>query len=401
MEIQVQSITLREGLTEKGVVAKMRDALPTSYDYIQKSESTITRFSSDELGPIKVLVAYDKIKQEKIGSTENTDGIEVLADSCIIALDYTTDLCTLVKVKDGLIRSVEYVLKETCKLTSFKRNTLIIVEDCIANNIEAVNPVYLPAITNDELKETIHQFTDTKNLNFKPILLLLLAIGLGSVATLQLFSGNETVQTVEVETVEPVEKKVRMDQWYGYKKELVNRAEYSELVTPLIAVALMNEKLPDGWYIEDIVANNTGVSAEIRNNGGRTLPLKHFRATSGYSQFIDIDGQVGRFYYPLQPRSWFRWTKYSDNFESVRDDFMDQMIFLGGKLSSRQPVYHQLHTYQDWFVEFESTSVAFLDIFSTALNNRPIFISEIKLKPVKSTNDVATHITMQARIIGR
>lgn len=401
MEIQVQSITLREGLTEKGVIAKMRDALPASYDYVLKSEATITRFSSDELGPIKALVAFDKIKQEKIGSTENSEGIEIDADSYIAVLDHTTDLCALVKVKDGLIRGVEYVLKETCKLTNTRRNTLIIVESCIANKIEAITPLYLPSITNDELKQTTHRFSERKQVNFKPVLAVLLVIGIGVAATSQLFDDDIPAETPQVEIVVPVEKKVRMDQWYEYKQELVNRAEYSELAPALIAVALMNDKLPEGWYIEDIIANNTGVSAEIRNNGGRTLTLKHFRATSGYGQFIDIDGQVGRFYYPVEPRSWFRWTNYSDNFENVRDDFMDQMILLGGKLSSREPVYKQLHTYQDWYVEFESTSVAFLDIFSTLLGNRPVFISEIKVKPVKSNTDVTAHITMQARIIGR
>ncbi|ENM5835019.1 hypothetical protein NTH44_003110 [Vibrio metoecus] len=396
MNIKVQSITLNETRTEKSVLAAMRKAMPSEFEYLVRNNSQLTRFSSDSAGPIKPMVAFDKLIQQNV---------EVNDSELILILSYSSDLCMLVTIRKGQVTAIEIILKDAIDLEIYSK-LKVIVEDGLQHLAENRSLTILDTITQYDLERSDHQFLKqrpvsqlSKKAYFGAALILI------SIVSIVFFSSSddelndleEKPKVIEVKTV----RTVKMDTYHSYKSFLDGKVQYPEISKALMVATLLRFKLPDGWEIEEIKADNKIVSANIININGRTSTLKYLRDNSGYAQFIDIDGQSANFSYPVVPNSWWDWTGKTDSFQNVRDDFMDQMILLGGTLRSIEPIYNNNHTTQEWEVNFEEVSIAYLDLLNSLLEKKPIFINKFEVRPMASQEAERINIKFTASIVGR
>ncbi|MFL7013593.1 hypothetical protein [Enterovibrio norvegicus] len=394
MEIEVQSITITETRTERRVSQLMKSAIPAKYDYSFVVGDTFLRYSSETPGPIKALVMLDEVLSSEIISESET--------TCHLLIDQGTDVCILVQVKDGLALNIENIIKEAITEDRIPKGLLI-----ISRSLQPLLPHRdhrdLPELQQSKIDNTPHKLVEKKQR--KRTKFGALVVGIGAILCGYVIYASTTKEPEikpEVEIKQVIEvKKIRLDRFYDYKANLQNRMTYGEIYKPLMVGALLSSKLPEGWVVDSTSLTELGIETKIYNTGGRTQLLKHYRDTSEYADFIDIEGQFAQFNYPITPTQWWSWTKRTDEFSKVRDDFMDQMILMGAKLRSQDATYSDEYTLQKWEVVFEEHSLAYLDIFNTLMNEKPIFIDSFVVKPLSQKHSTRALITFNATIIGR
>lgn len=394
MTIKSQAITLSEELPEKVVLSKMRGAVPASFEYVVKQNDHLVRFTSENSGPIRPLIALDKLNALDSGTPDIADGT--------LLLEQSKDLCFAVSVRGGAIRRVKSVLKDNLHQYEDDKR-LTVVEESLAQHIDETLTETLPQLTDKELKTSPHQFVEKKaTLSPKTIIVGLVGLVCFSLAT-YLWLVPQSEESTEKEKVVKKVKKARYDPFYNYKAALQHKATYDEVANALISASLMSQKLPRGWLIERVTFSNDEVNAKIINDNGRTRMLKHFRDTDPNGAYITVEGQHAEFSYPVEPVNWWQWTKQMDRFVSVRDDFMDAMSILGASIRSQRPDLgdNEKFTQQKWEIKFEAVSTAYLEMLKTFLNGKPIFIDSIMIRPSTGQEIGKINIQLIATVIGR
>lgn len=394
MTIKSQAITLSEELPEKVVLSKMRGAVPASFEYVVKQNDHLVRFTSENSGPIRPLIALDKLNALDSGTPDIADGT--------LLLEQSKDLCFAVSVRGGVIGRVKSVLKDNLhQYEDGKR--LTVVEESLAQHIDETLTETLPQLTDKELKASPHQFVEKKaSLSPKAVIVGLVGLVCLSLAT-YLWLAPHSEESVEKEKVVKKVKKARYDPFYNYKAALQGRATYDEVANALISASLMSQKLPRGWLIERVTFSNGEVSANIINDNGRTRMLKYFRDNDPNAKYISVEGQHAKFSYPVEPINWWQWTNQMDRFVSVRDDFMDAMSILGASIRSQKPDLgdKEKFTQQKWEIKFEAVSTAYLEVLKTFLNDKPIFIDSVMVRPSTGQEIGKINIELIATVIGR
>ncbi|WP_428775947.1 hypothetical protein [Vibrio sp.] len=393
MEIQVQSVQLGQR-TEKEVLTLMRAAVKARYEYVLTLHETLIRFSSQIEGIVKQQVVLEKILAEYQGELESSNWF--------ILLEHHSDTCEIISIKQGIIRSIDVVLHENLSKENLTGKA-VFAADTLVDLIADWEPQPIPAIDDAEFAHSKHRLTEKYDPKLKQKLQGAVLMSLVGVLGWMLYPESEpehvVVQEVKPKVVQ--ERKIRMDRYYDYKAALVNRIEYSEVYPAIMAATLMSAKLPQGWEIEKVTASNDAVQAEILNNGGRTKTLKQFREFDSYREFLNIEGQFGLFSFPVTPSQWFKWTAQTLDFTNVRDDFMDEMLILGGRVKSNQPEYHEMFTTQQLNASFESVSMVYLDLLNQSFSNKPIFIDSMVVKPLPIIAPQNVSIELTVTVVGR
>ncbi|EKO3611921.1 hypothetical protein M3914_003120 [Vibrio metschnikovii] len=395
MNIKVQSIVLKDK-SESQVLSLMRKSIPAEFEYILHGEGSITRFSSETTGAIKPLVALDKLKEiDENLIDEDRDHLLILEES--------ESLILCVTIRGSKITTVRPVLKEAYDLDAYSK-MVIYCEEGLESIADNKCKFSIPKLTDKDLNATPHQFKNKEKIKIPSIavggaFILLIAL------IYALYPKSQPDIMEEKEKIVPVKqvKTVAMDRFHEYKTMLEGEVMYEEMSNALIAATLLSTKLPTGWVIEEVIGNKNGVTAKIINRNGRVQPLKHLRGVSGYTEYIDIDGQHAEFSYPIEPQNWYAWTQNITSFEAVRDDFLDEMILMDGNIRSDMPVHQRNFTYQQVGVTFEHASLAYLDLLNTILSKKPIFITDLKITLRSHSTNASENgaISFNAFIIGR
>lgn len=394
MKLKIQSIKL-ENRREKDVLALMRKAISDSpYEYHIDQNGFMVRFTADQEGPILPLLHYEALQKESSEQLAEGD----------FALVYVVSesACQVIQVRNWVFRSSQIFLRESLSEQTLKKTRILFVDSELKANFPNLDPHDLPSLDENILENTDH-FFGVKNTGLKAINKKYVA--LASVMVLAtaglLWTGGDEVDSSKAKPVEvPQTKFVRVDNFHEYKKELVGAVNYSQLAQPLMAATLMANKLPKGWEIDTITATQVGVEAHFVNHGGRTKDLKYFQENSGYQEFFDVEGQLARFFVPVVEPQWFDWTKKIASFTTVRDDVMDMFITLGAKINSNAEEKHKYYTKQEMGMHLEEVPIAYLDIVQTFLNENPIFIESITVKPFTQAPRRVS-VDFKVSIIGR
>lgn len=390
MEIKVQSIAI-DNKSEKQVLLQMRKAINFQFEYILKHENVITRFSSEIKGAITPLVALDKIKAANL--------LPETYSNYHLILDLSETSVYVVKIKNGLIKNIRIHIKDSYT-TEHLKGERIVVDEALADTFP--NATVFPTLTKQDIEQSPHVFVD-KNVALSKLRKPLATALVGIICAFMVgnwFLTEEAPQKV-TETPKKVVKRLRIDPYYEYKSNIKNRYVYEEISDALIAATIMNQKLPTGWIIEEIIADKNGVSAPFVNDGGRTGVLKYFREQSSYKEHITIDGKTAQFKFKPNAEQWFSWTQKTEEFEPIRDDFMDHMLLLGAKLRSKQKQKQSNFQFQTWEVTFEQAPIAYLDMFNTLMGEAPIFIDQVRVRPNFVKSERRANINFEVTIIGR
>lgn len=391
MKLTVQQIAVNNETERKSKLAKMRLAIKNPYDFLIDTEESLVRFSSDEPGPIIPQIYLEKIKEkyeDEIGNSKFN-----------ILLPQSTTTLLLIECAHWQVYSLKVVLTDTVQKSIKPRVTIFAGENVDLNKFNGVVRE-LPKLTNNDINNSPYQFRDKFNKK------LVKSVKMGGATIVGLlvsyfvvFGGNDEIKEDEPKQKVVEVKKIRKDNYYDYKKSVVDRVVYTDVYPALITAVLMASKVPENWSIEEIHYEHKSVYSTIKHYNGETSQLKYFRDSLENGRFITVDGQNSVFQYPILDPSWFQWTNHKSNFVDTRDQYMDLMITLGGKMRSNAPVHHAQHSDQLITFHFEDVSIVYLEIFNYIFNNKPIFIEKISVKPKKSDKTKAT-IEITTTVLG-
>lgn len=408
IKVAIQSVRLN-GKKERDVIKKMRlsqGEMP--YEYIIEQNDYIVRFTSEQEGVLLPLLHFEAIEQQLI---EQNDKFYKEKKSFALVYLIGEETCQLIKVADGAVRSSKVYLRESFPLAAVKKDRLLFVDKELLDDFKVCEPKVFPEIDEHDLAETEHYLGEKehaslwsgKNLKIAGAAVLsLLLIG-------YLMLPNEAPKQVEIKAEEKpkIVRNIQVDEYYAYKRTLVGKATYEDLVKPMMAAALMAYKLPSGWTIEDINVTERGVEAPIHNYGGKTQAMKYFRENSGYSSFITVEGSYSNFLVQITPVAWFEWTKkISKSYEETRDEVMDLAITLGAKVEAPREKKTDYFTSQQMELTFDRMPISYLDTLRTYLDGKPVFIDSATITPLSPnyTGDGSTNLiktTINLTIIGQ
>lgn len=391
MKLTVQQIAVNNETDRKSKLAKMRLAVKNIYDFHIDGAESLVRFSSDTPGPILPQIYLEKIKEQfedEIGNSKFN-----------ILLSQSNSTLLLIECSNWEVYSLKVVLADTVHKALKPRLVTFLDDKSVLNKYKGVIRE-LPKLTSSEINQSPYQFKDKFNKK------LVKNVKIGSFTVIGLLicyffifggSGEEKVIEPTKKVVEV--KKIRKDNFYEYKKAVIGRVVYTDVYPAMITAVLMASKVPENWSIEEVSYEHNSVYSTIKHYNGETSQLKYFRDSLENGRFITVDGQSSIFQYPIMEPSWFPWTKHKSNFVDTRDQYMDLMITLGGKMRSNVPVHHAQHSDQLITFYFDEVSIIYLELFNYIFENKPIFIENISVKPLRSDKTKAT-IEITTTVLG-
>lgn len=392
MDIKVQHIAVTNEADRKSKLSKMRASIKNNYDYAIDYESSIVRYSANKPGSILPQIYLDKIKEQyeddvdsgKLNILLRLSDASLMIVYCAHWEVYALDTVFVDKLEVALKRNIpvfytdDIELPKGIKSRSFK----------------------LPLISQSEINKSPYQLKDKYNKKLVKQVKVVGAVMASLLIGFILFSGDDNDSMEAKPEIKVVQiKKQRKDNYYEYKKTVVGRVLYEDIFPSLVTASLMASTIPENWAIEEVFYDNHNVHAQIKHNHGETTQLKYFRDSIPHGRYIMIDGQKAMFQYPIIQPSWFKWTTHKSGFVKTRDQYMDLMITLGGKMRSNEPVYGKEHTTQLISFYFEEVSLAYLEVFNYIFGNKPIFIESVTIKPIRNNKTMAS-IELEATIIG-
>ncbi|MFC5079645.1 hypothetical protein VTH8203_00834 [Vibrio thalassae] len=389
LNIKVQVVKLVKG-GEKESLSRMRQALPSRYDYVITTEENLIRYSGNETGVVVAQLYADQIKKEYSESLIDGNYYQLLSEHI--------GTFTLITVKNWIVSRIEVVLEEQIEDMSLMTWPIFSTVKSIdihrpQNEILALEP-----LCDDVLSTTLHQLTDQREAQRKKQIVI--ACVVATFACLLTIFWPEPKVAEKAPPPPPKVLTVELDRHHQYKKSVENGIEYHNIHQSLLAMALTAFKLPNGWKIETITLANNQLIGRIDNFNGQTQQLKEFRKQDANGDFIQIDGQSANYSFPIINDDWFRWTQQTADFSSERDAFMDEMILLGGKIKSNATETYAQYSQQTINVTMEDVSVAYLDLFASSMYDRPIFIQEFTVRPMADSLGLIS-IDMTVKIVGR
>lgn len=392
MNLKVQQIAVTGDVDRKSKLAKMRASVKNNYDFTIDNEESLVRYSADKPGAILPQIYLDKIRADFEGDIDS--------GRLNILLKLSETSLMLVDCAHWEVFALDTVMIDKLS-SSLRRKTPVFVTNDIQLPSELdVQVVQIPLIDSAEISKSPYQLKDKYNKKLIKQAKVTGGLFIAMLLGVWLFRGdNEEQITVEPKQKVVVVKKHRKDNFYEYRKAIVDRVLYEDMFPALVTATLMASKVPNNWAIEEVLYQNNNVFAQIKHNQGETTQLKYFRDSIPNGRYIVIDGQKATFQYPIIQPSWFRWTKNKSDFVKTRDQFMDLMITLGGKMRSKDPVYNPNYTTQLVSFYFEDVSLGYLEVFNYIFKDKPAFIESITIKPNRNDKTMAS-IEISATIIG-
>lgn len=392
MDIKVQHIAVANEADRKSKLAKMRASIKNNYDYAIDYEASIVRYSANKPGAILPQIYLETIKEQyeddvdsgKLNILLRLSDTSLMIIYCTNWEVYALDTVFIDKLESSLKSKIPVFYTDDIELPKGIKNRLF----------------KLPLINQSEVNKSPYQLKDKYNKKLVKQLKVAGTVTATILLGFVLFSGDDN-DSMEVKPEKKVVqiKKQRKDVYYEYKKSLVGKVLYSDIFPSLVTASLMASTIPENWAIEEVFYDNHNVHAQIKHNHGETTQLKYYRDSIQNGRYITIDGQKAMFQYPIIQPSWFKWTKHKSDFVKTRDQLMDLMINLGGKMGSREAVYNQDYTTQAVSFYFDEVSLAYLEVFNYIFQDKPIFIDSVTIKPIRNNKTMAS-IEIQATIIG-
>jgi hypothetical protein len=377
MNLTVQQIQIVSEEDGKSKLIKMRSAVKTAYDYVLFNEESLVRFSSDKAGPILPLVYLDILK-EKFED-------ELPEGKFRFLYKLTSSSLQMVHVVNWEVINLSIILDDGLD-SVLKRKGRVFATDDIKFPEFSSKATLIESLSQSEIEESPHQFKDKLDKKLAKRLKAGVLLGLLIAAAGYLtFSGDEKTELVEPKQKVVTVKKIRKDPFYEYKKSVEGSVLYGDIYDSLITAVLLTTKIPDGWTIDEVIYNQNIVQAQIKHEGGETTQLKYFRDSlqNNNGRFITIDGQSAVFHYPILEPDWFTWVDNKAPFIKTRDQLMDLLITLGGKMRSMQPSYHRNYTDQRLTFYFDEAPIIYLELFNYVFKDKPVFIDSVSVKPLK------------------
>ncbi len=386
LDLKVQNVNI-EGRNDKHALKKMRVANPAKYDYHFTYKDRLVRYSSNSLGIVFPQLYAEAIEKEFVGKWE--DG-----NYRILLPTGSPETLQIVTVKNFYVVGVKITLAD--ELTRVIRETerVFAEETVLAWGKERP----LPELTEQALKETKHRLADSKKVKDKKKAFAAFVAVIGLLGLVMMPPSEP--EPVEPRPIVQEKRKIRVDRYIHYKHALANKVTFGELHESVMAMSLIPFKLPEGWGIDKIELRNRTLAAVIQNNNGSTKKLKYFRQQDVNRDYMVIDGQYAEVQFPILSNEWFQWTTKIGPFETVRDDFMDQMIVMGGKVQSNEKSVHEHFMTQDMKVQFTGVPVALFDLIAHGTRDKPIFIEKLEVFPSRSELGLVS-INLEVAIVGR
>ncbi|MGR5296804.1 hypothetical protein ACPV5U_24320 [Vibrio mediterranei] len=387
LDLKVQNVII-EGRNEKHALKKMRAANPSKFDYHFTHKDRLVRYSANSLGVVTPQIFAELIEKEYSDKWEDGNYRILLSTG-------SPDTLQIVTVKNFYVVSVKITLADD--LPKIIRETeRVFTDDTVISWSEAR---LLPEITAHTLKDTKHRLADTKKVKDKQkafgafVFVVVVLLGI-------LIMPSSEPEPIEQEPLAKVKRKVRVDRYIHYKHALANKVTFDEVHESVMAMSLIPFKLPEGWGIDRIDLQNRTLIADIINNNGSTKKLKYFRQQDINRDYMVIDGQYATVQFPIMSNEWYQWTKKIGPFETVRDDFMDQMIVMGGTVQSNTKTVNEHFMMQDMKVQFTTVPVALFDLIGFATRDRPIFVEKLEVFPSQQELGLVS-INLEVAIVGR